>query len=166
MLQQWLASPLDLYLDAAPWLLLGLVAAGLIKAWVPETAMLRWLGGSGPVLRAAVAGAPLPLCSCSVLPAAFGRRRAGASRGATVSFLIATPETRVDSVTVSYALLGPFMAVERPFVTLFSAVFTGLLVGWGPAAPAPALVTSTCAGSCGGSGTAPEPTPPPGPVRR
>ena len=71
---------LRLYLEAAPWLLLGLAAAGVIKAWVPEGRVGRWLGGRGPwpVVKAALVGAPLPLCSCGVLPAALGLRRAGA----------------------------------------------------------------------------------------
>ena len=66
----------DLYLDAAPWLLLGLVVAGLIKAWLPQERLSQWLGGDGfwPVLKAALIGAPLPLCSCSVLPVALGIR--------------------------------------------------------------------------------------------
>jgi uncharacterized membrane protein YraQ (UPF0718 family) len=141
---------LGLYLDAAPWLVLGLVAAGLVKAWVPESAMQRWLGGRGlwPVTRAALVGAPLPLCSCGVLPAAIGLRRAGASRGSTVSFLIATPETGVDSVAVTYALMGPFMTVIRPVSAIISAIVTGALAGLAPERPAPA--PEERAGSCGG----------------
>ncbi len=89
-------------LDAAPWLLLGFVAAGLIKAWVPDGALNRWLGGEGlwPITKAALIGAPLPLCSCGVLPAATELRRSGASRGSTISFLIATPETGIDSISL------------------------------------------------------------------
>lgn len=122
---------LDFFLDAAPWLILGLVTAGLIKAWVPDALINRWMGnqGMGSIVRAAIVGAPLPLCSCSVLPVAMGIRRNGASKGATVSFLIATPETGVDSIAVSYALLGPFMAIVRPIAAVSSAILAGLLVG-------------------------------------
>ena len=121
-------NTLTLLLDTAPWLLLGLVAAGLIKAWIPQQALTRWMGdGFGSVIRAALVGAPLPLCSCGVVPAALGLRRSGASRGATISFLISTPETSVDSVAVSYALLGPLMAVVRPVAALASAIGTGAL---------------------------------------
>ena len=125
----FLTHLIDLYLDAAPWLLLGLVAAGLLKAWLPAGALSRWLAGRGlwPVVRGALIGAPLPLCSCGVLPAAVGLRRGGASQGATVSFLVATPETGPDSVLVSYALLGPFMALARPLAAVVSAVTAGLL---------------------------------------
>jgi len=118
-------------LEAAPWLLLGLVMAGAIRAWLPTRAIAARLGGSGlaPVATAALIGAPLPLCSCGVLPAAFGLRRAGASRAATASFLVSTPETGVDSIALSWALLGPFFAIVRPLAALASAIATGLAVG-------------------------------------
>ncbi len=154
-----LRQTLHLYLDAAPWLLLGLVVAGLIKGWTAEARIGRWLGGSGlgPVVKAALIGAPLPLCSCGVLPAALGLRRAGASRGATVSFLIATPETGVDSIALSYALLGPLFAVVRPIAAVLSAVCAGALVALVPepgrrpafnvvAAP---VAACGCGGACG-----------------
>jgi uncharacterized membrane protein YraQ (UPF0718 family) len=119
----------DIFLEAAPWLLLGFIFAGLIKVWLPEGLINRWLGGEGiwPISKAALIGAPLPLCSCGVLPAAMSLRRSGASRSSTVSFLIATPETGVDSIALSYALLGPVMAIIRPIAAIISAVFTGLL---------------------------------------
>jgi len=120
------------FLDTAFWLLLGLLAAGLIKSYISEDSMQRWVGGSGlaAVSRAALFGAPLPLCSCGVLPAAIGLHRSGASKEATVSFLISTPETSVDSVAVTYALMGPLMAVYRPVAALVSAVITGLLTAF------------------------------------
>lgn len=144
-------NTLDLYLDAAPWLLLGLLAAGLIKAWLPEALLSRWLGGSGPwpVARAALIGAPLPLCSCGVLPAALGLHRSGASRGSTIAFLIATPETGVDSIALSYALLGPVMAVVRPLAAIASAIAAGLLTTLVPEAR-PALSTLPVSGGCSG----------------
>ncbi len=117
------------FLDTAFWLLLGLLAAGLIKSYISADTMQRWVGGRGfaAVSRAALFGAPLPLCSCGVLPAAIGLHRSGASKEATVSFLISTPETSVDSVAVTYALMGPLMAVYRPLAALISAVVTGML---------------------------------------
>ena len=117
------------FLDTAFWLLIGLLAAGFIKSFIAENTMQRWVGGHGigAILRAALFGAPLPLCSCGVLPAAIGLRRAGASKEATVSFLISTPETSVDSVAVTYALMGPVMAIFRPLAALVNAVGTGLL---------------------------------------
>ena len=117
------------FLDTAFWLLIGLLAAGVIKSFISEGTMMRWVGGHGigAITRAALFGAPLPLCSCGVLPAAIGLHRAGASKEATVSFLISTPETSIDSITVTYALMGPVMAIFRPIASLVNAIGTGLL---------------------------------------
>ncbi|WP_095497000.1 SO_0444 family Cu/Zn efflux transporter [Paraferrimonas haliotis] len=122
---------IDLFLDSAPWLLLGLVLAGIIKVFVPMAWMQKQLGGNGfkPTFKAALLGAPLPLCSCGVIPAAVGLRRAGASKSATTAFMVATPETGVDSVSVSVVLLGPFLAIVRPIAAITSAIVAGLLVG-------------------------------------
>ncbi len=119
----------DLSAEASPWLLLGLLIAGLMKAWVPSKILSRHLGKGKPaIVKAALIGAPLPLCSCGVIPVATELRRSGASAPATASFLVATPETGIDSVSVSYALLGPVFAIYRPFAAIMSAILTGLLV--------------------------------------
>jgi uncharacterized membrane protein YraQ (UPF0718 family) len=109
--------------------LLGLLMAGLLKAWLPEGMLQQKLGHGRflPILKATLIGAPLPLCSCGVLPAAMGLRRSGTSKSATVSFMSSTPETGPDSIAVTYALLGPFMALVRPVAAVFSALVTGLL---------------------------------------
>ena len=115
--------------EASPWLLLGLLIAGLMKSWVPSKILSKHLGsGKMAIVKAALIGAPLPLCSCGVIPVATELRRSGASAPATSSFLVATPETGVDSVTVSYALLGPVLAIYRPISAILSAIITGLLV--------------------------------------
>ena len=128
---EFLSNLLELSLEAAPWLVLGLVIGGLIKALVPTSFLQKHLSGNGliSIVKAALFGAPLPLCSCGVIPAALGLRKAGASKPATVSFLVSTPETGIDSVTISYALLGPFMAIVRPIAAVVSAIVAGLLVG-------------------------------------
>lgn len=122
---------LQISLEAAPWLVLGLIIGGLIKVLIPTEFLQRHLKGSGlgSITKAALLGAPLPLCSCGVIPAALGLRQAGASKPATVSFLVSTPETGVDSISISYALLGPFMAIARPIAAIASAITAGLLVG-------------------------------------
>jgi uncharacterized membrane protein YraQ (UPF0718 family) len=120
---------LDLSAEASPWLLLGLLIAGLMKAWVPSKVLSKHLGqGKSAIIKAALIGAPLPLCSCGVIPVATELRRSGASASATSSFLVATPETGIDSVSVSYALLGPVFAIYRPIAAIMSAIITGLLV--------------------------------------
>lgn len=120
---------IELSAEASPWLLLGLIIAGLMKAWVPSKILSKHLGkGNSAIIKAALIGAPLPLCSCGVIPVATELRRSGASAPATTSFLVATPETGIDSVSVSYALLGPVLAIYRPFAAIMSAIITGLLV--------------------------------------
>lgn len=110
---------------------MGFSVAGLMKAFVPSQVLAKHLGEPGllATVKAALLGAPLPLCSCGVIPAALGLRRSGASKAATTSFLISTPETGVDSVTVSYAMMGPFMAIIRPIAAISTAITAGLLVG-------------------------------------
>lgn len=122
---------LVLFLTAAPWLLFGYLFAALIKYLLPENFLARHLGDKRIIttVKAALIGAPLPLCSCGVLPAAMGLHRSGASKSATTAFLVATPETGVDSVAISYALLGPVMAIARPVAAIFSAILAGILVG-------------------------------------
>lgn len=115
----------------SPYILLGFLLAGLLHAFVPVRLMSRHLSGSGwrAVVKAAALGVPLPLCSCGVLPTAVALRRGGASRAATTSFLIATPQTGVDSIAATYALLGPAFAVLRPVAALVTALVGGLWVG-------------------------------------
>jgi uncharacterized membrane protein YraQ (UPF0718 family) len=111
--------------------MLGLFIAGLLNVYLPANFLNRHLGKEGlwTTVKAALIGAPMPLCSCGVIPAAIGLRRAGASKSATTAFLVSTPETGVDSVSVSYVLLGPFMAVIRPIAAVCSAIVAGVLVG-------------------------------------
>ncbi len=140
----------QLLVIAAPWLLLGFSIAGLIHAFVPEDFMRKHLGSEGfaTTVKAALIGAPLPLCSCGVIPAALGLRRRGASKSATVSFLVATPETGVDSVSLSYVMLGPIMAVVRPVAAITSAIVAGVLVGKEDKAAAPMAESAEVESSC------------------
>ena len=115
--------------EMSPYLLLGFLLAGLMHEFVPGTVYTKYLGGRSlrSVLLAALFGVPLPLCSCGVIPTAMGIRREGASRGATISFLIATPQTGVDSIIATYSLMGLPFAVIRPLAALLTAVLGGVL---------------------------------------
>ena len=121
----------EVFVRMAPYLLLGFGLAGILSQVLQPRAMTRYMARNDlrSVSVAAVVGAPLPLCSCSVIPVAAALRRSGASKGATSSFLISTPETGVDSVSVTWALLDPLMTIVRPLAAVASAVFTGLAVG-------------------------------------
>ncbi|TWI73035.1 hypothetical protein LZ24_01446 [Desulfobotulus alkaliphilus] len=115
---------------SAPYMLLGFFVAGLLKAFLPDSLVSRHLGGRsfGSVFKASALGVPMPLCSCGVLPTAAGLRQQGAGKGPTAAFLISTPETGVDSIAVTWALLDPFMAVIRPVSAFFTAMVTGGIV--------------------------------------
>lgn len=113
----------------APYLLLGFWVAGLLYAFVPGEFYRKHLSrpGAWAVIKAALIGVPLPLCSCGVLPTAVSLRRNGASKGAATSFLIATPQTGVDSIAATYSLLGPAFAVIRPVAALVTAFVGGMI---------------------------------------
>jgi len=132
----------------SPWLLGGFLIAGVLSQVLDAERIGRWLGKGGikSVVGAALVGAPLPLCSCSVLPVATSLRKEGASRGATSAFLISTPETGVDSVSVTWGLLGPFMALARLVSSVLTAIVTGLAVALTPEEEEP--VTEELPGCC------------------
>ncbi|UCH84217.1 MAG: SO_0444 family Cu/Zn efflux transporter [Candidatus Latescibacterota bacterium] len=116
---------------AAPYLLFGYLAAGLLSVLLSRYQRINSLlaaPGGRPVILAALIGVPMPLCSCSVLPTALALRRQGASKGTTASFLISVPETDIISIILTYALLGPLFAVFRPLAAVITAVVTGLVI--------------------------------------
>ena len=115
-------------LESSLFILFGFFMAGLLKAFIPNDFIQKHLGQGkmSSVFKASLFGVPIPLCSCGVIPAAAGLREQGASKGATASFLISTPETGVDSIAVTYALLDPIMTVIRPVAGFFTAFITGI----------------------------------------
>ncbi|MBK7973402.1 MAG: SO_0444 family Cu/Zn efflux transporter [Deltaproteobacteria bacterium] len=143
--------------ESSFYLLLGFTAAGLLHALVPASLIRKLLGRRRirSILVASLVGVPLPLCSCSVVPTAIALRRRGASRGATVSFLVSTPETGVDSIALTWGLMGWLMALFRPLAAFVTALVAGLAVevlghddedsrAAGDPAAAPALPADPC----------------------
>ena len=120
----------DLINSMAPYLLLGFLLAGVMHAFIPRGLYRRYLGGKSfrSVLNATLFGIPLPLCSCGVIPTAMSLRKEGASKGATVSFLISTPQTGVDSIMATYSLMGLPFALLRPFVAFCTSLIGGCIV--------------------------------------
>ena len=121
---------INLVTEMSPYLLLGFLLAGLMHAFLPGAVYSKYLAQPNmrSVVLAALFGIPLPLCSCGVLPTAMSLRREGASKGATVSFLIATPQTGVDSIIATYSVLGLPFAIIRPIAALVTAMFGGKMV--------------------------------------
>lgn len=112
----------------APWLLIGFFLAGVVSVLLPREWVVMAMGrakGWRGVLNAVLIGVPLPICSCGVLPLTTGLRKAGAGKGAIAGFLISTPQTGIDSILATYALMGSALAVARPL----AALATGLLGG-------------------------------------
>ncbi|MGH0028524.1 MAG: SO_0444 family Cu/Zn efflux transporter, partial [Myxococcota bacterium] len=117
------------FYEGSLYILLGFAIAGLLHEFLPTRWISRLIGQESPraVLTAALFGAPIPLCSCGVLPAAAELRKKGAGRAPTMSFLVSTPETGVDSIALTYGLFGGVMAVVRPVAAVLTALVAGLL---------------------------------------
>ncbi|HLE10441.1 MAG: hypothetical protein A2504_16010 [Bdellovibrionales bacterium RIFOXYD12_FULL_39_22] len=113
----------------APFLLFGFGIAGIINAVVSMEYIKKNLGGSGvwPIIKAAIWGVPLPLCSCSVIPTAVTLKKSGASNATTSAFLISTPESGVDSIAITYSLMDLPMAIIRPVSAFVTAFIAGIL---------------------------------------
>ncbi|MDP8225232.1 MAG: SO_0444 family Cu/Zn efflux transporter [Candidatus Lernaella stagnicola] len=117
------------FVQTAPFLLLGLFLAGWSKIAIRTKGVHRYLGGGNlrSAFYAAVFGLPLPICSCGVVPVSLSVRDKGASREANLSFLISTPETSVDTLVITWGLLGPLMTIVRPIAALLTAMFAAVL---------------------------------------
>ena len=129
-LQSFFTSLLNVVCEMAPYLLLGFLIAGVLHVFVPQKFYANYLSRKNrlSVLWAAMLGVPLPLCSCGVIPTAIGLRNEKASKGAIASFLIATPQTGIDSILATFSLMGLGFAIIRPLAALITGVCGGLLV--------------------------------------
>jgi uncharacterized membrane protein YraQ (UPF0718 family) len=152
----------QLLVQSAPYMIFGLIVGGLLKIFLSPEYVARHLGDGRyrSVFKAALLGVPIPLCSCGVLPAASALKKQGANKGATAAFLISTPESGVDSISVTYALLDPIMTIARPVSAFLSAMTAGIGINLflSPKAPAPALSTMVvetadcgCSNVCAGT---------------
>lgn len=116
-------------LEMAPYLLLGFLIAGILKFTLKPGTMKRHLGEANlrSVINASLLGVPMPLCSCGVIPTGIGLYRNGASKGAAQSFLISTPQTGVDSIMITYSLLGLPFAIIRPIAAFLTGIAGGVI---------------------------------------
>ncbi|MGB0744767.1 MAG: SO_0444 family Cu/Zn efflux transporter [Opitutales bacterium] len=130
LLTDFLHNTWELTTEMAPYLLLGFAVAALLHVVIRADFIQRHLGKGGfsSVAKASLLGVPIPLCSCSVVPLAATLRQSGASRGATASFLSSTPQTGVDSILATYALLGGAFSLIRVLVAFVSGIVTGILI--------------------------------------
>ena len=118
-----------IYLDVAIYMLFGFFIAGILYVFFKPDKIKQYLGTGKikPVILSALFGIPIPLCSCGVVPVAAGLKKQGANNGAALSFMIATPESGMDSIAVSWAMLDPIMTVIRPIAGFITAISTGIV---------------------------------------
>jgi len=116
--------------EMSPYLLFGFLVAGILSVLISQRLVERHLGGKGiwPLLKASLFGVPLPLCSCGVIPVSVSLHKHGASKAATISFLLSTPQTGADSIFVTLSLLGPLFAVFRPLAAFVTGIVGGGLI--------------------------------------
>ncbi len=117
-------------MEMAPYLLLGMFVSGLISIFIDNSFVTKHIGQKNifSIFKSTLFGIPLPLCSCGVIPVAATLRESGASKGSTVSFLVSTPQTGVDSILLTYGMLGPIFAFFRPLAALISGMFSGIVI--------------------------------------
>jgi len=129
LLERFVIETIFLFNEMAIYLLLGFFLAGLIHAFLPSHRIEAAIGRPGMFssLKAALFGVPMPLCSCGVVPTALSLKKSGATRGAVVSFLIATPQTGADSIAATWSMLGPVFAIFRPFVAFVTGSIGGAI---------------------------------------
>src|SRR6056297_3784386 len=131
ILKQYINETVALMMDMAPYLLLGFIIAGVLHVFFPQDKVIKVMGKRNilSVFNGSLIGIPLPLCSCGVIPTGVSFFKNGASRSSSVSFLISTPQTGVDSILFTYSLIGLPFAIVRPIVALLSGIFGGWLTG-------------------------------------
>ncbi|TET88689.1 MAG: permease [Sulfurovum sp.] len=119
----------QLSIAMAPYILFGLLFAGILHELVPDSIVTKHLGDDNisSVVKSTVFGIPLPVCSCGVIPLATSIKKSGASKGATLSFLISTPITGVDSILATYGIFGWIFTIYRVITSMIMAMVAGIL---------------------------------------
>lgn len=122
---------LGIVIEAAPFLLLGTLASGIVEAFVDRDALARWLPRG--VLPGALAGSLIglffPVCECGVVPFARRLMHKGAPPAVAVAALMAVPVLNPIVIASTLAAFG-FSSIfwGRIGMTLLVAVITGVLV--------------------------------------
>ncbi len=126
---EFITALIELSNAMAPYILFGLIFAGILHEFVPDTLVTKHLGKGNifSVIKATLFGIPLPVCSCGVIPLATSIKKSGASKGSTLSFLISTPITGVDSIMATYGIFGWIFTIYRVITSMIIAMVSGIL---------------------------------------
>ncbi|MEN4053089.1 MULTISPECIES: SO_0444 family Cu/Zn efflux transporter [Sulfurimonas] len=132
VITNFLTALFDLSNAMAPYILFGLLFAGILHVFVPQSIVKNHLGKDSlwSVIKATLFGIPLPVCSCGVIPLAAGMKKSGASNGATLSFLISTPITGVDSILATYGIFGWIFTLYRVVTSMIISIIAGVLANF------------------------------------
>ncbi|MDZ7663683.1 permease [Thiohalophilus sp.] len=120
----------SILLDAGFWIVVSLVAAGIVYEYLGTSRLSRFMRhqGAGSIAGALGAGALLPMCSCGVVPLAVSLRLTGVRLASVMTFTAATPVINPAAVLLSYALLGPHITLAYVLFGLTVPVLVGLVV--------------------------------------
>ena len=115
----------------SPYLIMGFIISGILYIYTSKELITKNVGNPGlmSIIKASILGVPMPLCSCGVIPVATSMHKRGATKGATLSFLISTPQTGVDSILLTLNQMGPQFAIIRPIIALITGIIGGF-IGW------------------------------------
>ena len=129
MIYSFLNEIINLFVEISPYLILGFLVSGFLYIFTSKKMVAKNLGKPGftSVSKASLFGVPMPLCSCGVIPVATSMHKRGASKGATLSFLISTPQTGIDSILLTLNQMGLQFAIIRPIIALITGIIGGLI---------------------------------------
>jgi len=129
MINDFINEVSQLFIMMAPYLIMGFIVSGILFIYTSKELITKNVGRPGliSIIKASILGVPMPLCSCGVIPVATSMHKRGATKGATLSFLISTPQTGVDSILLTLNQMGPQFAIVRPIVALITGIIGGFI---------------------------------------
>ena len=129
MINNFINEVSQLFIMMSPYLIMGFMISGILYIYTSKELITKNVGNPGlmSIIKASILGVPMPLCSCGVIPVATSMHKRGATKGATLSFLISTPQTGVDSILLTLNQMGPQFAIIRPIIALITGIIGGFI---------------------------------------
>jgi uncharacterized membrane protein YraQ (UPF0718 family) len=112
-------------------LLFGVLLGALVRALIPQRWLVRTIAAPGSlgVVTAAIAGAPLMLCSCCAAPVFDGFYARTRKLGPALSLMFAAPGLNPAALTLTFLLFSPHIAWARLIISLVIVLGTSLAMG-------------------------------------